>query len=76
MTDTTTVRIPSIDVPAVPTFDIDLAPGWSAEPAPGAVARLADEHHPDRSITVTSLDEEFKRLWDAPVHTPALRWGM
>jgi phosphoenolpyruvate---glycerone phosphotransferase subunit DhaK len=27
-------------------------------------------------VTVTVLDEEMKRLWDAPVHTPALRWGM
>lgn len=28
------------------------------------------------SITVTRLDDEFKRLWDAPVHTPAMRWGV
>ena len=28
------------------------------------------------SATVTVLDEDMKRLWDAPVHTPALRWGM
>jgi phosphoenolpyruvate---glycerone phosphotransferase subunit DhaK len=27
------------------------------------------------SITVTALDEETTRLWDAPVRTPALRWG-
>jgi dihydroxyacetone kinase-like protein len=27
------------------------------------------------SLTVTLLDEESSRLWDAPVHTPALRWG-
>jgi phosphoenolpyruvate---glycerone phosphotransferase subunit DhaK len=27
------------------------------------------------SITVCLLDEELIRLWDAPVHTPALRWG-
>jgi dihydroxyacetone kinase-like protein len=27
------------------------------------------------SITLTLLDEELKRLWDAPVHTAALRWG-
>ncbi len=27
------------------------------------------------SITVSLLDEEAKRLWDAPVHTAALRWG-
>jgi dihydroxyacetone kinase-like protein len=26
------------------------------------------------SITVTVLDEELKALWDAPVHTPTLRW--
>jgi dihydroxyacetone kinase-like protein len=26
------------------------------------------------SLTVTLLNEEFKALWDAPVHTPALRW--
>src|SRR6202142_1972552 len=28
------------------------------------------------SATVSMIDEETKRLWDAPVHTPALRWGM
>lgn len=28
------------------------------------------------SITVTALDAELTRLWDAPVHTAALRWGM
>ena len=28
------------------------------------------------SITVTMLDDEMARGWDAPVHTPALRWGM
>ncbi len=28
------------------------------------------------SITVTLLDDEIARHWDAPVHTPALRWGM
>ncbi len=28
------------------------------------------------SITLLRLDEELKRLWDAPVFTPALRWGM
>jgi dihydroxyacetone kinase-like protein len=28
------------------------------------------------SVTMSVLDEETKRLWDAPVHTPALRWGM
>jgi dihydroxyacetone kinase-like protein len=27
------------------------------------------------SLTVTKLDEELARLWDAPVQTPALRWG-
>jgi dihydroxyacetone kinase-like protein len=26
------------------------------------------------SLTVTALDAESKRLWDAPVHTAALRW--
>jgi dihydroxyacetone kinase-like protein len=28
------------------------------------------------SVTVSVLDEETKRLWDAPVHTAALRWGV
>jgi dihydroxyacetone kinase-like protein len=28
------------------------------------------------SITVTMLDDEISRGWDAPVHTPALRWAM
>lgn len=27
------------------------------------------------SITFTLLDDELLRLWDAPVHTAALRWG-
>ena len=27
------------------------------------------------SITLTLLDKELLRLWDAPVHTAALRWG-
>jgi dihydroxyacetone kinase-like protein len=27
------------------------------------------------SITVCTLDKELRALWDAPVHTPALRWG-
>lgn len=28
------------------------------------------------SLTVGMLDEEIAGYWDAPVHTPALRWGM
>ena len=28
------------------------------------------------SITVTMLDDEITKGWDAPVHTPALRWGL
>jgi dihydroxyacetone kinase-like protein len=28
------------------------------------------------SLTVSLLDAEIARLWDAPLHTPALRWGM
>jgi dihydroxyacetone kinase-like protein len=27
------------------------------------------------SITVCMLTDELRRLWDAPVHTAALRWG-
>jgi len=27
------------------------------------------------SITILKLDDEMTRLWDAPVNTPALRWG-
>ena len=27
------------------------------------------------SLTVTGLDGELAALWDAPVHTPGLRWG-
>ena len=26
------------------------------------------------SLTVTALDDELRALWDAPVHTAALRW--
>ena len=28
------------------------------------------------SLTVTALDGELAALWDAPVHTAALRWGI
>lgn len=28
------------------------------------------------SLTISLLDDEGLRLWDAPVHTPALRWGL
>ena len=28
------------------------------------------------SISVLRLDDELTELWDAPVNTPALRWGM
>lgn len=28
------------------------------------------------SITLVRLDDELVKYWDAPVHTPALRWGM
>jgi len=27
------------------------------------------------SVTVSLLDDQAKELWDAPVHTAALRWG-
>ena len=27
------------------------------------------------SLTVLELDDQLTSLWDAPVHTPALRWG-
>ena len=27
------------------------------------------------SITLVELDDELTSLWDAPVHTAALRWG-
>ena len=28
------------------------------------------------SVTLCQVDEELLRLWDAPVRTPGLRWGM
>jgi dihydroxyacetone kinase-like protein len=28
------------------------------------------------SLTLLRLDEELRRLWDSPVKTPALRWGI
>jgi dihydroxyacetone kinase-like protein len=28
------------------------------------------------SITLLKVDDELVRLWDAPVKTPALRWGI
>lgn len=31
---------------------------------------------PGISLTVSCLTPQLKALWDAPVHTPALRWGV
>jgi dihydroxyacetone kinase-like protein len=28
------------------------------------------------SVTLLKLDDDLVKLWDAPVHTPALRWGV
>ena len=28
------------------------------------------------SLTLLELDDELTSLWDAPVHTAALRWGV
>jgi phosphoenolpyruvate---glycerone phosphotransferase subunit DhaK len=28
------------------------------------------------SVTLLRLDDELVRWWDAPVNTPALRWGV
>jgi dihydroxyacetone kinase-like protein len=28
------------------------------------------------SITLLKLDDDMTKLWDAPVKTPGLRWGM
>jgi dihydroxyacetone kinase-like protein len=28
------------------------------------------------SVTLLRLDDELTRWWDAPVNTPALRWGI
>jgi dihydroxyacetone kinase-like protein len=28
------------------------------------------------SVTILRLDDDKTRLWDAPVHTPGLRWGV
>jgi dihydroxyacetone kinase-like protein len=28
------------------------------------------------SLTILQLDDDLTQLWDAPVHTPALRWGV
>jgi dihydroxyacetone kinase-like protein len=28
------------------------------------------------SVTLLRLDDELTQLWDAPVHTPGLRWGV
>jgi dihydroxyacetone kinase-like protein len=28
------------------------------------------------SVTLLKVDDELVRLWDAPVNTPGLRWGV
>ena len=45
----------------------------------GALARRLLHHQPRhgrRSVTLLRLDDELLPLWDAPVNTPALRWGI
>ena len=41
-----------------------------------SVPREVDGSSAKSRVTVTLLDDELMRLWDAPVHTAALRWGM
>jgi dihydroxyacetone kinase-like protein len=28
------------------------------------------------SVTLLRMNDQLTKLWDAPVHTPALRWGV
>ena len=55
----------TMTVPMVAWMRLRMAHGWqpSLEMA-GA------------SLTVLELDDELEALWDAPVDTPALRWGV
>ena len=49
----------------------------AANDALASVQLTRDTSAPDTagaSLTVTLLDDELKALWDAPVHTAALRW--
>ena len=57
------------------------SPGSSAARASRSAARSSGNYITSLemagfSVTLLRLDDELTALWDAPVHTPALRWGV
>ena len=46
---------------------------FAVEEAPQAFRFMAQARHTGK--VVLQLDGRLTELWDAPVHTPALRWG-
>lgn len=70
---------------ATPWSELMLLFGEIASGLDAAGMTLARQHVGDTitsldqagaGLTLVELDDELVRLWDAPVHTPVLRWGM
>ena len=76
------------EIAAIPSATVTVASGgetlaavrWEKLQQQGAIetprARLEMLDRGRNWVRVTVLDDETARLWDAPVHTAALRWGM
>ena len=63
-------------VPDVPRRGAALAPTRGLQVARSLVGNYTTSlEMAGCSLTVTRLDDEMIALWDAPVHTPGLRWG-
>src|ERR671930_70656 len=66
-----------------PIFDLpdgEMEVGIGIHGEPGRERRLVGSYITSlemagASLTLLELDDELTALWDAPVHTPALRWG-
>ena len=69
-----TVQLPLYNEPSVVERIIDAAGIQTARFLVGSYVTALEMA--GCSVTVSMLDDELTRLWDAPVHTPALRWGM
>ena len=48
----------------------------SRSPATSSAAYITSLEMAGCSITLLKLDDELTGYWDAPVNTPALRWGV
>ena len=71
---------PAVDrhgaVPGVRRKDESVALDARSREVAAQVLRRRDERQPVVALTVGALDDELAGLWDAPVKTAGLRWGM